>query len=476
MKSLQIEDKSKTKQAKFQIRFIWWALGLAIFVGFALGAHVASIIGLNLPLGKGFYSFIQIHGHVQLIGWAGLFIIAISLHFIPRLVGVPISQPKRIEQVLWFIATGLILRSLGHTILPYLTESAYLIPLLWMVATSGVIEWFGVLIYLVILIQTLKGVADLNKRPALQSVKPFFAMMLFGWFFYPTLNLILLFQMTLSKTVVLNQAWNEFAIQLFTGLVLLPVAFAFSIRMFPLYLRLPAPDWPVRGLAYAYLISFSIQILPTLPPILSLESQAPLYISSLGKILKGSVIIWFVWKLDILTRRRDPWTVQRKLHPDPDRRPTREGMPDYGEFGRFERLLYAAYIWLIGGAIIEILIGAASLMGWSIPISSDALRHIYLLGFITHLILGMAVRMMPGFIKKKKVASTKLVDLTFWLGNSTAVCRVAPLLLPAILLEAIPGAIFLTQSLFAFSGILALLAVSCLAVNLIRTAKMKNWQ
>ncbi|MFQ5770800.1 MAG: hypothetical protein ACE5HX_09700, partial [bacterium] len=413
-------------------------------------------------------------GHVQLVGWAGLFIIGISLHFIPRLAGVPISQPKRIDQVLWLIAVGLILRSIAHTLLPYLTESVFFIPLNYLAAVSGLIEWFGIVLYLITIIQILEGVADLSNRPALQSVKPFFAMMLVGWFFYLTLNVILLFQMTLSKIVVVNQAWNEFALQLFTHLVLLPVAFAFSVRMFPLYFRLPAPDWSVRGLAYAYLISFSIQILPMFPPILSLDSQAPLYISGLGKMLKGGVILWFVWKLDILTRRRDPWTVHRKIHPGLDRRPTREGMPDYGEFGRFERLVYAAYIWLVFGALVEIIVSASTLIGWTLPISSDALRHTYLLGFITHLILGMSVRMIPGFIKRKKIANAKLVDITFWLGNGAAVCRVFPLILPATLLEVIPGAIFVIQSFFAISGILALSAVSCLAVNLIKTAKIKN--
>jgi uncharacterized protein involved in response to NO len=425
-------------------------------------------------LGKGFDSFIQTHGHVQLMGWTGLFIIGISLHFIPRLAGVPISQPKRIEQILWLVATGILLRSIAHSLLPYFTKSVYFVPLSYAVAASGLLEWFGILLYLKTIIQTLKGVADSDKHPALLSVRPFFAMMLAGWFAYPVFNFVLLVQMILNKEVVIHPGWNEFAIQLFIGLILLPVAFAFSVRMFPLYLRLPAQDWPVRGVAFAYLAAFSIQVLPTLPPILTLKSQIPFYVSSFGQILKGGVILWLIWELDILTRRRDPWTVHRKLHPGPERRPTRKGLPDYGEFGRFERLIYSAYIWLLAGATIDILIGAGALLGWSIPISSDAVRHIYLLGFITHLILGMAVRMIPGFIKKKKVASGKLVDMTFWFGNGAAVLRIIPLILPAFLVETMPWAIFLTQRLYAFSGILALIAVGCLAVNLIKTAKLKN--
>lgn len=462
------------KQAEFQIRYIWWAISLAIFAGFALGAHVASVIGFDFPLGKGFYSYVQMHGHIQLIGWAGLFIIGISLHFIPRLAGVPLSVPGRINRILWLISSGLILRFLSHSLLPYLEKDTLFTPVNILVSLSGLMVWFGVLLYLTTIVQTIQSVQNLNKRPALKSVKPFFVIMLLGWLLYPTLNLILLLHMTRTKAVILNQAWNEFNVQIFINLVLLPVAFAFSVRMFPLYLRLPAIDWSVRGLAYAYFAAVCLQLLPTLPPILASMSNLPLTISNIGMTLKGSVILWFVWKLDLLTRRRDPWTVHRKLHPGPERHPTRNGLPDYGEFGRFERLVYSSYIWLILGATLEIILGASFLFDLTVRISSDALRHIYLLGFITQLILGMSVRMIPGFINKKRVARPKLVDATFWLSNVAAASRVFPLIIPAAVLQTIPGAIAISQGAFALSGVFGIAAVIHLGINLLKTSKMEE--
>lgn len=77
-------------------------------------------------------------------------------------------------------------------------------------------------------------------------------------------------------------------------------------------------------------------------------------------------------------------------------------------------------IWLVFGAFLEMLIGGSTLFGHSLPISTDVVRHTYLLGFITNLILGMSVRMVPGFMRKRQVASAKLVDATFWLGNIAA--------------------------------------------------------
>jgi cbb3-type cytochrome oxidase subunit 1 len=116
------------------------------------------------------------------------------------------------------------------------------------------------------------------------------------------------------------------------------------------------------------------------------------------------------------------------------------------------------------------LAGASVLFGFSLPYSSDVARHAFLMGFVTHLILGMSVRMIPGFVRRKKIASAKLVDATFWLGNTAAAFRVLPLILPSALFEAMPGAARTAQATFAFSGILGMFAIACLTINLRKTA------
>lgn len=460
---------SGTKHAEFQIDYIWIALTTALLVGFTLGTHLTFVIGFDLPLGKGYHSFIQTHGHIQLVGWVGLFIIGISLHFLPRLAGAPISQLQWIRYILWLIAAGLLLRSVGHIVLPYLTRGNLFILLNWVIAGSGLLEWCAIFIYVSLLIKTLRNSGKATRRPALLSVKPYFVTMLTGWILYASLNLVLLIQMALSKSVIINQAWNEFAIQIFTGLVLLPVAFAFSIRTFPLYLRLAPSDGSVRGLAYAYLVSFCLQMIPIFLLISGLTLQTFRYLSNLGMILKGGVIFWFVWKLDVLTSFLDPRPSLSQS--EPKRRPTRSDVSDYGEFGRFDRLIYAAYIWLILGAFFEILLGVTTFLKHPIVISTDVVRHVYLLGFITHLIFGVSVRMIPGFVNQKRIAHPKLVGATFWLGNAAVVCRILPLIFPQVVLEAIPASLIIIKTAFAFSGALGWVAVFCLTVNLWTTAQ-----
>ena len=145
---------------------------------------------------------------------------------------------------------------------------------------------------------------------------------------------------------------------------------------------------------------------------------------------------------------------------------------DYGEFGPFEKLVYGAYIWLVLGALIELVLGAAFLLHLAIPVSTDAVRHIYLLGFITQLILGVAPRMIPGFIRKKAVATPKLVTASFWLVNIAVFSRVVPLILPASLPEVVPGLPGILGSLLGLSGVFGIAAVSALALNLRRTARL----
>ena len=153
------------------------------------------------------------------------------------------------------------------------------------------------------------------------------------------------------------------------------------------------------------------------------------------------------------------------------RRPRRPGLPDYGEFGRFELLVYSAYTWLILAAGSEILNGCMALAGYPSPVGEDAVRHMYLVGFITLLIFGVSVRMLPGFLKKKAVASPALVEATFWLGNISAVFRVLLLVLPPALLVPIPAIGSLVRCAFGLSGLIALAAVMCLTLNLWRTAR-----
>jgi uncharacterized protein involved in response to NO len=462
---------SEKQHAEFRPGFIWTALGTAIFAGFAIGGHLAFVIGFGFPLKASFPSMVQAHGHAQLIGWAGLFVIGTSLHFIPRLSSVPLPHQRWIGVILWLVGIGLLLRVFGQPALPYFHGGPGLGLLRWMMAASGALEEAGILLYVLLLITTLRGTGDMSTQPAFGAVRPYFGMMTAGWVLYASVNFFLVLEMARKGSTVVDYGWNEFAIRSFIGLGLLPVAMAHSVRLLPMVLALSAPFWPVRGTAYAYLLGISLELAGAGLPLLGVDIGMVRSLGALGAMLKGGVILWFTWELDLLTRRRPVERPARFLQSGPDRPPTRPGLPDYGEFGRFELLVYSAYTWLVLAAGSEILNGFMALAGYLPPVGEDAVRHMYLVGFITLLIFGVSVRMLPGFLKKKAVASPALVEVTFWLGNIAAVFRVLLLVLPPALLGPIPAIGSLIRGAFGLSGLIALGAVVCLALNLRWTAR-----
>ena len=108
------------RHVPFRSGFLGVALATAILGGFGLAGHLSVVIGFGLPLGPAFPALVQAHGHAQLIGWAGLFVMAFSLHFIARLASVSLAHPRWVGPILWLMGTGVLLRTAGQPVLAYM--------------------------------------------------------------------------------------------------------------------------------------------------------------------------------------------------------------------------------------------------------------------------------------------------------------------------------------------------------------------
>lgn len=448
-------------QAPLAQGFVWTALAAALSAGFGAAALLALLLGFGLLLDGWWLPLVQVHGYAQTFGWLGLFIMGVSLFFVPRFSGTPLRWPA-LQQAVWALTgAGILGRLTGQLWLGEAPGHGTASLVLGLAALAG---WLAVLVYLVLLGSSLRRAP---RHQAIAQVKPFLLTALGGWICSGTLGAWAALLAAHRGEALLDPQWHRLSLDLFAALVLLPVAFAFSLRTFPLYLRLAPARWPVRPFALAYLTASALEFLaPLLCP--GETGQALL---GLGKTLKGIALLVFIWNLDLL-RRRPPWTAEQELPPQPRRfhPPTRPRMPDYGEFGRFERLLQAAYLCLALAGLLELGNGAAVLHGAEPPWAPDALRHLYLAGFGTLLLLGMAPRMIPGFLGRRRVAFPWLVDLSGGLGLAAALGRVAPVALAPFLPEAYPGLAEWSSYLFGVSGGLGWLAVGCLALNLGATA------
>ncbi len=454
----------------FDPRYIWVACTMAIGVGFSIAGHLSFILGLSFRPGSGFISFVQTHGHVQLVGWSGLLIIGISTHVMPRMAGVPLAYPQWRGWILWLVTWGLGLRIVGHSLVAYLPHSPGLEIVLGAVVLSGLLELIGIGLYIELMRRTISGAPGGELKPALQSILPYMRSMMLGWLLYAGLNAVLLTAMAQQRQVAVNTLWNDIAVRSFVGLVLLPVAFAFSVRFLPLYLRLTAPTWPVHRVAYVYLLGWGLEVAALIPPVQAWIPQGSEALMQTGRMVKGLGLLWFVWRLGVLTRGRLAWLGPTSSRPP---RASRQARASDQAFGAFEGLIVSAYIWLAVAAGGELLSGAIWWAGRGVGISHDVVRHLYLMGFVTLLILGVGVRMLPGLMHARRVANPGLVRVMLGLGNAAVVGRVALIGLPGPMWQGLPPwAIQGARVAFAWSGILGLAAVFCLALNLWRTAKL----
>jgi len=247
------------------------------------------------------------------------------------------------------------------------------------------------------------------------------------------------------------------------------VTFAFSIRLLPLYMRLPVIDWSTRRFAFFYGVVAIAGLTLQIPPVLRSDLFLLQPLSHFFLLLKSSAFLWFIFRLGVLHLRREllreeldtGWTAASWTR-------------DIEQFGPFHKLIRASFAWLLVGAFCEFLQGVCGLANVTLPVSSDAVRHIYLLGFATHLLLGISVRMLPGFMGRKAIARPRLVSVMFWLVSTAAFTRILPILVPASVILWLPGGTRLAQAALGTSGLFGIAAIALLALNLARTANPRE--
>lgn len=465
--------------------FILAALALALTSGFGYGALLVGALALGVIPGAWYAPTVQAHGHTQLFGWLGLFILGMALYFLPRLRG---EKLRRVERAPWayaLLAFGIPLRTLSQPALGFWTTSDNVRSLLRVLfALSGVLELAGIVLIASMLIATVRGAKPISTQAPAYPVLPFVSLALISLALAFVLNLLGVLNAVLDGHTTLAARYDQLIIQLWLYGVAIPMAIVFSIRNLPLFMRLAMPPRrPIRLLGIIYSTALLLRLLPFILAILddALRGNAALpfaplitanYLNVLvfdalaaaGGIILNVCILLFIVQLDLL-RLRPPWIVDRAPDTRPDlahlRKPTRPNYPDNGEYGRFELLIYSAYTWLAIAVILDLLRVIGSITG-NLTVPQDAARHAFAVGFVTLLIFGMAARMVPGFSHKKGLAHPELVLWTFVLGNLAAVLRVVPTFFPQS---------ELALMLWGLSGIVGWGAVLVLGINLLGTLR-----
>ncbi len=112
--------------------FLWAAVLVAALPGFALGG---ALFGHHA--GIWWAAAAQAHGHAQLFGWAGLLVIGVTLHFLPRLRGTSLQAPWLVPWVLSLYGGGIVLRVVVQPLAPFAPALAPLLPLSALLELAG---------------------------------------------------------------------------------------------------------------------------------------------------------------------------------------------------------------------------------------------------------------------------------------------------------------------------------------------------
>src|SRR5579872_616676 len=392
MRSLPLANSDHQAHVSF-IRtapYLRAALLLASGGGFALACILTLAPLSGMPLGLWWEAVVQTHGHLQLFGWAGMFVIGVALTFLPRLSGTPLAHPPLLPWILGWLVASLLLRFMSQ---PLFVLTGWL---LWniLLIISGVLEILGLVTVFFLIVQTIsRKPVTKSTVEGLRSVAPFLLGAFSALLLAGVLNLFNCMA-ALTNGGLVPVSGDEANITLGLFGFLLPVALAMSSRMLPLYAHIqPFPTRLLWILALTYFAGVVCWLLGILLP-----GTTFVLVRGLGFLLIGLVMLIFTgYFLYLLRSKIQSAPVARnasRLEMQQAERSRQSRQEERSRYGPYVALIGSAYLWASLGALLLVIDGIASFLPGigTQPVSVDAIRHSFAVGFITLLICGISVR------------------------------------------------------------------------------------
>ncbi|HET8945700.1 MAG TPA: DUF542 domain-containing protein [Candidatus Polarisedimenticolia bacterium] len=408
-------------------RFLKTAILFTLTGGTALGAWALAVMALRERLGGVDRGVIQVHGHWQLFGWVGLFVVGIAYHILPRLTGVPLPSLRAAGWSYGMLASGIVLR-FAQSIDPGVPR-ALLLPL------SAGLEIGGVALFAWTIMRILA--ATPRPRPAWQR----FCAHGTGWLCAATLlNAAHAFDLLSSGRFEIAPWLNVPYLTVFlVGFVTFWI-FGVSLRTLPVFMGLH--ERPRLAARLAVPLSAAVATLAIAEGLFLRDgSEAARVAFGIGSAAVGILLALFVFALGVLATPAAP--------------------PEPGVDRGSEKFIRLAYAWLIVSGGMLLVFSRAILAGAGLDHALvGAYRHALTVGFITTLMAGMALRIVPIF-RGVPLYSARLRDWTFWLlavGN-----------LIRVLFQALSAVNPAWLRVAGVSGILELAALILFAFNLWKT-------
>jgi uncharacterized protein involved in response to NO len=339
-------------------QFIFGALAVAVTAGFGLG-----VINLTrIAFAQSYYSISgvlkQVHGHAQIFGWIGLFIMGVAMHAVPRMKMQPLRPVRAAKACLWLMVAGLVMRTFGQ---PFGVRALLVGSGLSELAAVGLFVWL------------LAGAVVRSE----QEHEPYekFILASVSWFAVLAVwNFWIVLQMFLHRWVAIPALQDALWIHVaFFGFIA-NMIFGFSLRVLPHFLGLrESKTWVANAAFVCWNLAIFLRY-----PVEQLAWPA--------SVLEAAGIVLFVYTLGIFAKRRTKIEIK-------------------GVDNTFAWFVYLGYAWLLVVAVIPFHADVFRL--------SASARHSMAVGFITPIILGVAYRVLPIF-NGVNLWSNRLMRASFW--------------------------------------------------------------
>jgi len=143
--------------------FVAGALSVAVLAGFPLGLTLAVASARESTLDGHRAALAQVHGHLQLAGWFGLFVVGMGYRLAPRFTGARLRALWPVPVTFSLYAAGLVLRAVSQ---PWMDRSPFDV----LAVISAVFELAGAGLFASVIWRCLR-----RGRPDEFGFKPYFA-------------------------------------------------------------------------------------------------------------------------------------------------------------------------------------------------------------------------------------------------------------------------------------------------------------
>lgn len=425
-----MEERPKPARQLYFVALIV-SLGIALLGGFPLGIIAALGGGRDIGLGATWTPLVQAHGHLQLVGFAGLFVVGIAYHVLPRFKNTELRLRQLTLPSIALLALGVVL---GAASQPWADGSVA--GSLFVV--SAAVELAGAMLFASVLAATLRGTQRKNYDRYLFAGAV--------WFVAASLaHLVVVVETVADGVAVISAGRNGPLLEMYLLGFIMMFVLGVSIRVLPHFLRLRPPSMRYFAPALALFNgALAVRIASGWTEAYA-DWSRPDWLAALTVYAMAAAVAVFIAALNVHL---------------PAVRDESSGRP-----GPHERLIRFAYVWLVVAFAIEVWYATKGLGGGFRPdfLEAGATRHALALGFVTQMIFGVGSRALPVFAGKK-LYSPRLVDATWVLINLAAVMRVGHAVFPW-------GSTTFRFDHIAVAGAAGTLALAIFAFNIMRTVR-----